>query len=72
MQITAFWRMPKSDWLKPVVNLEPPTLGPPKVFKRIDDLEECIRILRRQISDLRCDFAELREWVVLDKVERKM
>ena len=45
-----------------IVNLEPPPLG-----KRLDDLEECIRILRRQISDLRTDFAELREWYVLDK-----
>ena len=46
-----------------VVQLEPPVLG-----KRLDDLEECIRILRDQISQVRRDFVELREWVILDKV----
>jgi hypothetical protein len=49
-----------------VAQLEPPVLG-----KRLDDLEQCIRLLNKQISQLRCDFVELREWVILDQAGKK-
>ena len=45
-----------------VIQLEPPSLG-----KRLDDHETCIRLLREQISHLRRDFVELREWIVLER-----
>jgi hypothetical protein len=54
-----------SKLLDAVVNLEPPSLG-----KRLDDLETCIRLQMKQISQLRFDLVELREWVILDKAGR--
>jgi hypothetical protein len=45
-----------------IINLEPPSLG-----KRLDDLETCIRLQMKQISQLRVDLVELREWQILDK-----
>jgi hypothetical protein len=55
-----------SKVLDAVVNLEPPSLR-----KRLDDLEECIRLLNERTSSMRRDFIELREWVVLEKAGRK-
>lgn len=51
-----------SKTLDAIVNLEPPSLR-----KRLDDLEECIRLLNERTSQTRRDFVELREWVVLEK-----
>lgn len=56
-------RMAKNYLLPDVIiNLEPPSLG-----KRLDDLEEALRLLNERTSQLRLDFIELREWIILDK-----
>ena len=51
-----------SKVLDAVVNLEPPSLG-----RRLDMLEEALRLLNERTSQIRRDFVELREWVVLEK-----
>lgn len=49
-----------SKVLDAVVNLEPPSLG-----KRLDMLEEALRILNERTGRLHRDIVELRELIIL-------
>lgn len=64
--------------LDAVAQLEPPVLGHRlndleecvvKLKKRLDMFEEGLRLLNERTSQVRRDFVELREWVVLKKVK---
>ena len=62
--------------LDAVAQLEPPVLGHRlndleecvvKLKKRLDMFEEGLRLLNERTSQVRRDFVELREWVVLER-----